>query len=111
MIYAMRWNTVEKQVRKSLELEFKQKTDQAFEQIEKHRNEQAAKIQKFSDDLESKIKEADQMQEKNVQSGRIQAKQEFFVWMIAFIDTHYTSTQTKTKLKLFASKFKEQLKV
>lgn len=110
-IYAMRWKVVEKQIRKTLEFEFKNKTDQALDLIKRENEANEFAFKQKQADLMKKWEEAEAMQSKNIQSWRSQMKTEIFAELLSFIESHYTSQQTKTKLKSFCVKFKEQLKI
>lgn len=110
-IYAMRWNVMEKQIRKALEFEFKNKTDQALDLIKRENEANEFAFKEKQADLMKKREEAEAMQSKNIHSWRSQMKTEIFAELLSFIESHYTSQQTKTKLKSFCVKFKEQLKI
>lgn len=105
----MRWSVIEKQVRKALVAEFQLKTDQAFDLIEETRQKHIQEAKTLLDEIKAKKAEAEAMQEKNIESGRIDAKQKILSTMAFVINSHYNSAQTKTKLQAFVNKVQEQL--
>lgn len=100
---------MEKQIRKALEAEFKNKTDQALDFINRE-NQTIERLNKFQ--IDKRVEERlEEIQNKAIESWRTQMKTEIFAELFLFIENHYTSKQTKTKMMNFLKNFKEQFKI